>query len=467
MNRDKESSNLTDSTNAGGLSNNQPSLLTMLMEILGVSRAITIAALLFAFIVLAGAVYIFVKSAPPDAITITSGPEGSIFHKNALRYAGILARNGVKLNVLSSQGSLENLERLDDPSVRVDIGFVQGGITNGTSSKLVSLGSVGHQPLLVFYRGAPVEMLSGLAGKRIDIGPVGSGTRSLALTLLEANGIKPGRTNALLEWQPGRASKALLDGTLDAAFLMGEDASIAVMRELLLAPDIHLVDFRQATAYSRRFSYLSVIELPQGVIDFGRDIPPQDVYLVGPTVDLIARESLHPALSDLLLGAAREVHGKASLLQRKGEFPAPLENDIRLSSDAVRYYKSGKGFFYRLPIPFWLASLTSRIVVVIVPAIVVLIPVLRSIPPMYRWRIRSRLYPWYRALLSLERSLFGESDPAKRERLLKQLDEIETAVNRMKVPASFADQFYSLREHIGFVRQMVGSTQQKPKPEVR
>src|ERR1035438_534491 len=219
MNRDKESSNLTDSTNAGGLANNQPGLLTMIMEILGVSRAITIAALLFAVLVLAGAVYVFVKSAPPDAITITSGPEGSIFHTNALRYAGILARYGVKLNVRSSQGSLENLEQLGDPSVRVDIGFVQGGITNGTTSKLVSLGSIGHQPLLVFYRGAPVQLLSGLAGKRIAIGPVGSGTRSLALTLLEANGIKPGDTNALLDWEPKRASKALIEGTVDAVFL--------------------------------------------------------------------------------------------------------------------------------------------------------------------------------------------------------------------------------------------------------
>jgi hypothetical protein len=158
------------------------------------------------------------------------------------------------------------------------------------------------------------------------------------------------------------------------------------------------------------------------------------------------------------------VHGKATLLQRKGEFPAPLEHDIRLSPDAVRFYKSGKGFFYRY-LPFWLASLTSRIVVVFVPTIVVLIPLLRSIPTFYRWRIRSRMYRWYRALLSLERELFGEADPGKREQLLKRLDEIEKAVNRMRVPALFADQFYGLRGHIGFVRQMVGNTRQRLKVE--
>ena len=466
MSRDNDSNDLNGPTAAGGSPAPKPSLLTMIMEIFGVSRAMTIAAILFAILVVAGAVIVFVESAPPGTITITSGPEGSIFHTNAFRYARILARYGVKLNVLTSQGSLENLDRLCDPSLRVDVGFVQGGMTNGASGKLVSLGSISHQPLLVFYRGAPVELLSGLTGKRIAIGPVGSGTRSLALTLLDANGIKPGGAATLLDWEPKQASKALLDGTVDAVFLMGEDASLAVIGGLMRAQDIHLLSFRQAVGYTRRFSYLSVIEFPEGAIDFGRNIPAQDVYLVGPTVDLIARENLHPALSDLLLGAARELHGNATLLQRKGEFPAPLEHDIRLSADAVRYYKSGKGFFYRF-LPFWLASLTSRIVVVFVPTIVVLIPLLRSIPFVYRWRMRTRIYRWYRALLSLERTLFGESDPGKREQLLKRLDEIEKAVNRMKVPASFADQFYSLRGHIGFVRQMVGDTRQKSKLEVR
>ncbi|MCX6926504.1 MAG: C4-dicarboxylate ABC transporter substrate-binding protein, partial [Verrucomicrobia bacterium] len=438
MSKDKESADSPGPMAAGGIPTVKPSLLTMIMEIFGVSRAITIAAILFAVLVLTAAVFVFVESAPPRAITITSGPEGSIFHTNAVRYARILARYGVELNILTSEGSQENLNRLCDPAFRVDVGFVQGGITNEASGNLVSLGSISHQPLLVFYRGAPVELLSGLAGKRIAIGPVGSGTRALALILLGANGLKPGGATTLLDWEPKQASRSLLEGTIDAVFLMGEDASLAVISELMRAPDIHLLHFRQAAAYTRRYSYLSVIEFPQGVLDFGRNIPAQNVQVVGPTVELIARENLHPALSDLLLGAAREVHGRATLLQQKGEFPAPIEHDIRLSADAARYYKSGKGFFYRF-LPFWLASLASRILVVFVPTIVVLIPVLRSIPYFYRWRIRTRIYRWYRALLALEKELFGEADPGKRQQLLLRLDEIEKAVNRMKVPAFFAD----------------------------
>jgi hypothetical protein len=407
----------------------------------------------FICLAICGAVAFVVFSAPPTTITITSGPEGSVFQRNAAKYASLLAAHGVTLKILLSHGSEENLQRLNDPSSPVDVGFVQGGVSSKVSGDLVSLGSISHQPLMVFYRGAPIELLSQFSGKRLAIGPGGSGTRRLALTLLEANGIKVGGPTALLDLEPENASKALKEGTIDAAFLMGEAAPQGVMRELLRTPDIHLLGFSQAAAYSRRFGYLSVLELPQGGIDFGSNLPAHDVALIGPTIELVARENLHPALSDLLLEAAREVHGKGSLLQRKGEFPAPIEDDFRISSEAARFYKSGKSLFYRY-LPFWLASLTSRIVVVFVPMIVVLIPVLRSIPFLYRWRIRSRIFRWYRALVAVERELFTEVDSVKQKQLLARLDEIEHAVNQMKVPTFYADLFYGLRCHIDFVRQL-------------
>ena len=440
-----------------------PNLLTMITESFGLSRSIAIGLLILTGLLVAGAVFFFIHSAPPGTITITTGPEDSIFYTNACKYAVLLQRQGIKLKILPSHGSLDNLRRLADPSVKVDVGFVQGGITNEIQDQLVSLGSISYQPLLVFYRGTNVETLAGLAGRRLAIGPPGSGTRTLVKTLLAANGMLPGGSATLLDWESGDAARGLLAGTVDAVFLMGEDASSAVMRQLLLAPDIHLLNFPQAEAYTRRFSYLSVLKLPQGGIDFGRNIPPHDIYLIGPTVELIARPSLHPALSDLLLEAARNVHGNASLLQHKSEFPAPLEHDIPLSADAARFYKSGTGFFYS-HLPFWMASLTSRILVVFVPMIVILIPILRSIPHLYRWRNQSRIYRWYRALLRLEQELLKEPDAHRRQTLLKRLDEIEHGVNKLKVPAFLADQFYGLRGHITLVREMAAGKDEPPKP---
>jgi TRAP-type uncharacterized transport system substrate-binding protein len=404
------------------------------------------------------AVFWFFYSAPPSTITMTAGPEDSVFQVNAEKYAKILARNGVKLKVLPSEGSLENLKRLIDPKFRVDVGFVQGGVSAGLNmEKLASLGSMSYQPLLIFYRSAaPLDLLSQFNGKRLAIGPEGSGTRTLALVLLKANGIEPGGATQLRDLEAEEAEKELLNGTIDAAFMMGDASSREVMRTLLRTPGIRLFDFTQADGYTRRISYLNKLELPKGSLDFGKDIPPHDVNLIGPTVELLARADLHPALSDLLLEAAKEVHGGAGVFKRRGEFPAPIEHEIRISPDATRYFKSGKGFMYRY-LPFSLASLMSRVLVVFVPAIIVLFPVLRLIPALYRWRIRMRIYRWYRELLALERDMVTRAVPEEKEALLGRIDHIEEEVNKMKVPASFADQFYVLRGHIIFVHERLTS----------
>ncbi|GFO55311.1 C4-dicarboxylate ABC transporter substrate-binding protein [Geomonas sp. Red276] len=403
--------------------------------------------------------YWYVRPAPPNTITMTAGAPGSIYMLNAEKYRKILARNGIKLKILPSAGSLENLRRLTDPNSKVDIGFVQGGVANGTDiSNLVSLGSIFHQPLLLFYRGdKPLSILSQFEGKRVAVGTEGSGTQTLAMTLLKANGIEPGGKTQLLPLAGSDASDALLSGQADAIFLMGDSATPPVLRKLLRAPGVRLFDVSQADAYSRKFPYLMKMTLPMGGIEFGKNIPPQDVQLVGPTVELVARKRLHPALSDLLIEAAREIHGRSTLFQKAGEFPAPLEHEFPVSSDAKRYYSSGKGFFYKW-LPFWLASLVDRMVVVVVPVLVLLIPGVKLLPAIYNWRIRSRIYRWYGALIALERTILDNPTPEERTQLLRKLDEIEVQVNRMKVPLAFAEQFYVLRDHIQFVAQRYRAT---------
>jgi len=428
------------------------------LEVIGLGPVLGIATIMLTALILLFAVLWFVDSAPPDTITLIGGPEGSMFQRTAEKYEKILARNGVKLKVIPSQGSLENLAHLSDPSVKLDVGFVQGGLIQGglldgmDTENLVSLGSIFYEPLMVFYRGKEtIDKLSQLSGKKLAIGQINSGTHSLSSVLLKANGIEFGGKTELLDLEADEAAEQLISGKIDAVFLMGESASLETTRKLLNTPEIKLMSFSQADAYCRQLGYLNKIELPEGSIDLGKNIPGHTVELVGPTVELIARKGLNPALSDLLLEAAHEVHGGSSLLQRQGEFPAPLEHEFRISEDASRYYKSGKSFLYR-NLPFWLATLLNRMLVVIVPILVVLIPGLRVLPPIYRWRIRSRLSKWYGALLELERGQLEVRAPKERGELIKRLDEIEWAVNRIKVPKSFGDQFYVLRQHINLVR---------------
>jgi TRAP-type uncharacterized transport system substrate-binding protein len=397
----------------------------------------------------------FIRSAPPHTLTISSGPTGSSFDTIAQRYSKILARNGIQLKVIPSAGSLDNLNRLADPKSHIDIALVQSGLTsNADTDDLESLGGMFYQPLLIFYRGAqPLQRLSELSSHRIAIGREGSGTRYLALALLKANAIEPQGATLLSDLEGEGARAALLHRQVDAIFLTGDSASPATIREMLHADGIRLFDFPQANAYVRKFPYLSKLTVPAGTFDLGENLPPADISLLAPTVELVAHSDLHPALCDLIIETATLVHGRASALQSAGQFPNSSIHTFPLSSEAARYYKSGdRSFIYRY-LPFWLASLLSRLLIVIVPLFVVIVPSLRYVPLLYRWRIDSRIHRRYGELMELERQALGPLSDEQRAGLLKQLEAIEKSVISRRMPGSHAEQVYVLREHIDFVRR--------------
>jgi hypothetical protein len=430
--------------------------LNTLMEIFDLGPTVAMTVLLVSTTLFLIAIIFFFRSAPPSHLTITSGPEGSIFHGIAQKYATALEKNGIKVRILTSNGSAENLKLIADPKKKVDLALVQSGNEDESVNleNLVSLGGLSYQPLLLFYRGRPVARLAELRGKTIVIGHEGSGVRKLALRLLKLNGIEKGPN--LISLPGEKISEALLQKKIDGAFLMGEDASIAVLKGLLNSKDVHLMSFKNAQAYVRKIDILHILDLPEGIIDFGKNIPDHTITLMGPMVELIATKKLHPALSDMVLDAAMEIHGKAGIFKKRGEFPVAQENEIKLSDDAVRFYKSGKSFLYRY-FPFWLASLLSRILVSFLPMLIVLIPAVRSVPMFFRWSTQLRIRRRYRMLLRLEQRFKHEKDPEKLKSLNEQFEVIEKDVQQMKVKASYANQFYSLREHIDYVRQLMAS----------
>ena len=431
----------------------RPKLVTALIETFGFSPLLATGVALLLLVLASAAIVWVVLAAPPSTITITAGPPGSSFYRYAEAYRAELAKEGVTLRILESGGSMENLDRLQR-STDIDLGFVQGGSVGDTvPPHLVSLGTLSYQPLWVFYRGAGrISRLSELGGRRLGIGAPGSGVHRLARALLESNGIAAAPT-VIVEQPSEEAGREFQAGRLDAIFLMGDSASIQMLRTLMRAEGVQLYSFTQADAYVRRMDYLHKIVLPQGSIDFGRNLPADDVVLVGPGVELVARRGFNSAVSDLVVAAAQVVHGRAGLLARRGDFPVPLEGKIPLSEDARRYYKSGRGFTYKVVGSFWVASLINRLLVAILPIVLVLIPAIRLVPVLYRWSVQLRIYRCYRPLLQLERDAAEPVDPARAPELLARLDEIEQRVNELKVPASFASQFYDLRYHVRFVRR--------------
>jgi TRAP-type uncharacterized transport system substrate-binding protein len=407
----------------------------------------------------------FVRPLPPHTLTMSGGPKGSSFENFAEKYRAFLATDGIQLKIIPSAGSLQNFQRLTEPHSHIDIALVQSGITEtaskgGSTADIVSLGSMFYQPLTVFYRvvfhhgrpGRPMFKLSQLAGKRIAIGSKGSGTRLLALALLKGNGIELGGPTQLLNLEGEAARKALLDGQVDAIFLTGDSAPPETIRAMLHTPGVLMFTFPQADAYTRRFPYLHELNIPEGAFDLGADLPRKPLIMLAPAVEMMAHSDLHPALCDLLIEAAQAVHGRATLLQHMHDFPNPSTYSFPLDTEAARYYKSGdRSLAYRY-LPFRLASLVSRIAAVLVPIIIILIPGLRFLPSLYRWRVDSRIHRRYAELMALERESLGALTPDRHTELLERLQEIERSVILRKTPGSHADQLYQLREHIAFVR---------------
>lgn len=395
----------------------------------------------------------FVEPAPPDSIVMSTGAVDGGYHMFALRYQEILARDGVKVELRISAGSQENVSRLMDKESNVEVGFLQGGSAFAVNApELVSLGSIYYEPLWVFYRGPEIHDFGGLHGKKLAIGPEESGTRALALQLLAVNAAVMPPT-VLLSENGQRANEMLLQGKLDAVFMVGP-AESPLVEQLVSAPGIRLLSLDRADAYTRRFPALTKLTLPQGVFDFVNNVPASDVTLISPTANLLAVEGLHPALAYLLMRAASEIHGGAGLLHRAGDFPAPLNAEFPLSAEAKRYYKSGPTFLQRY-LPYWAAVLVDRLWLTLLPVVALLVPLGRIVPAVYRWRARSRIYRWYAKLKEVELDLDEDSTPEKLTALLAQLDQIERAVNRINTPLAYTDNLYAFRQNVNLVRRRV------------
>jgi len=410
------------------------------------------------------AAFVLMKPNPPKRVVLLTGNEQGAYAEFGRRYAQELGRHGITVELRETRGAAENLRSLRDPAQPDALGFVQGGsseavraVDEDTSGPpLESLGALFYEPVWLFYRETAIRKegrvvaltrLAQLQGLRVNTGSRGSGAPNLFSKLLFANGME---RSALKESRldPTPAVTAFLGGELDALVFVSAPES-PMVQMLLLTPGVGLADFAQADAYTRRLPFLTSLVLPRGVVDLSRDIPPRDVHLIAPTAELVAREGTHPALVELFVEAAQTVHGSTGWFARNGEFPRAADTEWPLSAEAARLYRSGPPLLERY-LPFWMANVIDRMWVALASIVVVLIPLLRMIPPVYAFRIRSRVFRWYRQLRQIEAQCLERAAP--REKLLGELDALEARVERIAVPLSYTDQLYSLKGHIGLVR---------------
>jgi len=405
---------------------------------------------------LVGTYLLFVKAPPPSKIVLAAGGKSGAYYRFAQRYADELKKEGLAVEVRETQGSGENLQLLQDDASGVSVAIVQSGVADDKArDDLEALGSLYREPLWVFYRGdARVERLSQLAGKRIGVGPEGSGTYPVAVRLLAANGLPEADPKTVLVKPDNIADSAaaLQKGDLDAAFFVAAFETPYV-RQLLNDDKVRLLSFDQHDAYHRKYRYLSELTVPAGLVNLGQNLPPKDVSLLAPTAMLVSRKDLHPALVSLLLTVATRVHGKGDELSNPGEFPSASYTDIPVSKDAEEFYKYGPPVLQRY-LPFWLASLVDRLKIMVVPLVMLLLPLFRAAPPLVRWRTRRKVYLWYSLLRAIDQKLTaGMNAPEIRESMTELRSLEQQVVAHVDVPLSYMEEFYNLRIHIRMLEE--------------
>jgi TRAP transporter TAXI family solute receptor len=392
--------------------------------------------LLPALLVVGGAFLVtlqFVQPAPPNRIVVAAASKGSPYFDLAERYRRALAVHGVTLEIRETSGSLENLKLMLDDRAGVAAGFLQGGIATARDApSLRSLGRVLYEPLWIFRNAdVPIERMSDLKGKHVLVGPAGGGTNQLATQLLAASGVTR-ETATLINMELPDYVEALGRGKADAGFLVLA-ANARTVHQLFADPNVRLVGLPQADAYAQRFPFLRRLDLPEGIIDFAENIPAADTPLVATVASFVVRDDIHPALANLLTQAMV----------------------ASMADEARQVYRSGPPFLQRY-MPFWLATFLNRMILMVIPIIGVLLPALRLAPILYTWRMRQRLLRWYRELKNIEIEGEGTSVQHIREKQAR-IEEIEHAVDHLKLPIGFANQLYDLRLHIDMVRRRLAA----------
>ncbi len=407
-------------------------------------------------IFLGASVYIF-ETMPPRSVVMATGAEGGANYELGVRYRQILSQSGVKLEFVPTTGGLENLALLR--KAKVDVGFIQGGTTGvDDAADVESLGTVFYEPLWFFYRGEIGQGIQALRGRRVSIGPEGSGTRALALSLIERFKLDS-VIGALSGFEPQVSAEKLIANEIDAAFIVtGWDSP--VVQHLMNAKGIELASFPRADAYVALYPFLNKLVLPASVSDLLNNRPPTDVVLLAPKASLAVRAGLHPAIQHLLLDAAVQIHSQPGIFQKAGQFPAAEATDIPLSDEAQRFYKSGRPFLQNY-LPFWAATLVERLIVVFIPIAALLYPMFKFLPQIYDWVMQSKIRRLYDEMRSIESEMELQGEAYDAGSIDARLEQLNQRANHTSLPTSYASILYTLRSHINLVRIHLASRAKK------
>ncbi len=395
----------------------------------------------------------FIQPSPKREITIATGSENGNYYKTALRYKKLLEKDNVKVNVLTSSGSIDNVKLLKEH--KVDIAFIQNGtITQEEVPHIKALASVYYEPLWIFYKnpGYSIDYVIQLITKKISIGAMGSGTKDLAINILKDNGIDD--TNSkLLNYSSSKAKDELLRGNIDAMFVVSSYDS-PIVKELLSNPDISILSVKRAKAYGQKYSFLEALTLYEGTIDLYTNTPSENVNLLSTTANLVVNEDFSDDLKRIFLKKIVEAHNIKTPFSKAGEFPNIFNMTLEIDEEAKRYFEYGDTFLEKI-FPYWIASNIDRLKILLIPLLTLLLPLFKGAFPLYTWSMRSKIYKWYDEVKEID-SHMEELSKDKLKVELKKLEDLRKEISEeTKVPLSFMGEYYNLQLHIDHVKERI------------
>jgi len=410
----------------------------------------------------------FVRPAPPRELTIATGAENGGYHRFGEHLQAALEKNGLRVKLRPSNGTIANLDLLSHADSGVSVAFAEGGAERfyeGDKTHIRGLGSLFYEPLWVFCRkDAKMAVFADLKRLKVAIGRNGSGTQMLSKVLLRENNIPES------SWVPlgsEDAIKAIKANEVQALFLVAPVNDPLDPRKphpdvhrLMADPDFALFGAPRALAYVSRLPHLATVTIGEGLLDLEKDYPPTTQTLVSPLATLLCRDDVNGDIAMLILKTCREIEAEGGWLEKAGEFPSKTGVTIPLLPEARQFLDKGPSFFFKF-LPFWVASFVNRIWIMAIPLATLLIPALKLALPTYRWRNRRKIALRYRLLMAIDDKITDGTIAHNLDAEIARLVHYEDELARMTVPIMYASDYYSLRLHVRYLRGRLEELRQK------
>lgn len=404
---------------------------------------------------LVASLFYFVAPPPPMHATMSTGSPGGGYSQFAEKLRAELAKEGFELKLLKSSGSRENTARLLDENSGVQLALLQSGqeleLDKTQRKQLYNLGAVYQEPLWLFTRaGIEVNTMSDLLPLQTAVGAANGGVRMMVDPIMQANQIDS--DNLPDNWHAYSGSKALaalLDKQLDAVFFLGPAESTLIQKAASYS-ELQLVNFAQAAAYRARLPFIQETKVAQGLLNLSSNQPHQEITTIGPVAMLMANESFHPALTALILAATQEVMKHGTLIDAPDTWPQNLPHDFSTLTEGEYFHDKGLPLLQRY-LPFRIASLADRYIILVIPLLVLLFPLFKVAGPIYRWRIRARIYRWYKYLRDIDKRFIRMATTEQIDAEIKRLTDLQDELANVEVPLSYTNELYELHLHVRFV----------------